>query len=850
MCYSKEILPSNWWTFERTPTTEGPIISMDWLGYSSVNRFDFLKSQFNDPYTRLGLGIGLHSVWLGNYKVVGETNGLKDNYSFQNINCNLPISISWIPYSWKNENTIGNIKIFYDFYFYNTSEYEELGFNFELEPKIQDIGLSIDLGSYIKLNFGHYYITTKNITTKKDVYYSTYLTGFKKSKWYLSVEILWGGTVGNINNSRTYGFVPLIREPIENAKIARENAKPKIYSINPEKAVSGSVVKIKGNNFRANENQTKVQFSNYEGEIVDLTDEDISVRVPGNAQAGNTVVQVKTSKGYSNEKNIFIIPSKPPMLSIKNIKFSDDSNDNILNADENGEIKFTISNAKGSGKAFGLKLIPELKNIENKNMDINYPKTVDIGDLEAGQEKQVVLPLKSGLDTPTGELVFNMKITEANDFAPNSFQIKIPTKKLDNPDLQLAKIEVDDTFYPDIADKLSVGNGNNIVEPGESVEVVATLLNKGEGETKDTNIQMISDSPDIILLSKSDFNIGNIHPGEWRDLEFAFSVKKNYKGSDILPIRMKIIDSRNRFNKEVPLNIKMKRAYPKTEIVDIKAKGIPKKEVVMPSFGDELLNIPKSKLKKNDGVAVVIGVQKYKNKDVPNVDFAIKDAQLFMDYLQNVMGYKKENILYLENPTKADFEKVFGTQENYKGQLYDYIKKNKSEIFIYYNGHGAPDLETKQAYFVPSDADPNYIKLGGYPLSIFYENLSKIPAKSITVVIDSCFSGRSDKGSIISKASPIMIEAQIPNSNKMNIFASAKGNEIASWYVEKRHSLFTYFFLKGLQGEADKNQDKIITSGELEEYLSENVPYYSRRLYGRNQTPIFTGDENEVIAKY
>ena len=557
---------------------------------------------------------------------------------------------------------------------------------------------------------------------------------------------------------------------------------------------------------------------------------------------------VKTDKGTSKSTSVTVVPSKPPLLTVVGQDFKSSTGDSVLYAGKLGQIVFNVSNAKGAGKAFGLKLVPAIN--DSQKPDLEYPGSVDIGDLGAGESRQVAVPLNAGLGLSTGELTFNMKVTESNDFAPDPFEIKIRTKKLEPPDMQLAKLEVDDNFYPDRAEKFSVGNGNSIVEPGESVEVSATLLNKGTGITKDTKVKVVSDSPDITFLSPTEFLAGDIQPGNWQDLKVAFSVRKGYRGADDLPIKLVLSDDRVRFNKELPLSIKLKRSYPKTELVDIQGRETPQKIVVMPSFGDELLNIPAAKADNPDAVAVVIGVQNYKNKDVPSVEYALNDAQLFKDYLQQALGYREGNIIYLENATKADLEKVFGTSEHHAGQLFDYVKKDKSDVFVYYTGHGVPDSETKQPYLVPADADPNYIQLGGYPLNVLYDNLSRLPARRISVVLDACFSGQSDKGMIIRKASPLMIAPVLPGSGNIDLFSSSKGDEISSWYPEKRHSLFTYFFLKGLQGDADKNKDGSITTAELDEYIAENVPYVARRLYGRKQTPAFTGQESNVVARY
>lgn len=619
---------------------------------------------------------------------------------------------------------------------------------------------------------------------------------------------------------------------------------PILSSISVGKAVAGSEVTLVGNNFDRN---PKVYFGSESAVIEKLSKNQIVAVVP-QPKNNNVNVFVKTDKGESRAISLTVIPSKPPLLVVAGQDFNSGTGDRVLYAGKSGEIAFRTSNAKGAGKAFGLKLIPVIVN--SQNPDLEYPKSVDIGDLDGGESRQVTLPLKAGLDLGTGELTFSMKVIESNDFAPDPFEVKIRTKKLEPPNMQLAKIEVDDKFYPDRAEKLSVGNGNNIVEPGESVEVSATLLNKGTGITKDTKVKVVSDSPDITFLSPKEFIAGDVQPGNWQDLKVAFSVRKGYKGADDLPIKLVLSDDRVRFNKELPLNIKLKRSYPKTELVDIKGRETPQKLVVMPSFGDELLNIPAAKADNPDAVAVVIGVQNYKNKDVPSVEYALNDAQLFKDYLQQALGYREGNIIYLENATKADLEKVFGTSEHHAGQLFDYVKKDKSDVFVYYTGHGVPDSETKQPYLVPADADPNYIQLGGYPLNVLYDNLSRLPARRISVVLDACFSGQSDKGMIIRKASPLMIAPVLPGSGNIDLFSSSKAEEISSWYPEKRHSLFTYFFLKGLQGDADKNKDGSITTAELDEYIAENVPYIARRLYGRKQTPAFTGQESNVVARY
>jgi uncharacterized caspase-like protein len=179
------------------------------------------------------------------------------------------------------------------------------------------------------------------------------------------------------------------------------------------------------------------------------------------------------------------------------------------------------------------------------------------------------------------------------------------------------------------------------------------------------------------------------------------------------------------------------------------------------------------------------------------------------------------------------------------------VKDKGADAFVYYAGHGAPDLESKAAYFVPSDADPSLVRLSGYPLDLFYANLAQLPSKNVTVVIDACFSGSYQKGMLLTGASPLATRVRSASVDpRIMLFASAGPDEVSSWYPEKGHSLFTYYLLRGLQGDADRNKDGQLTKGELDAYLKDYVPQEARRLWDRPQNPQFSGSADNVLVTY
>ena len=172
---------------------------------------------------------------------------------------------------------------------------------------------------------------------------------------------------------------------------------------------------------------------------------------------------------------------------------------------------------------------------------------------------------------------------------------------------------------------------------------------------------------------------------------------------------------------------------------------------------------------------------------------------------------------------------------------------------------GAPSTETQEAFLAPYDFNPNVDvnTYNAYRLKDLYADLSKIECRSLTIVLDTCFSGMTGDGQVlIQNISPVIlpkleISKQVLLSHpKVVVLTSTSNDRVSNWYPEKKHSLFTYLFLKGLQGAADKNSDNRITVGELETYLldeNNGVPYWAKRLFSRSQTPQVHASDKSII---
>ena len=537
-----------------------------------------------------------------------------------------------------------------------------------------------------------------------------------------------------------------------------------------------------------------------------------------------------------------IRPAKPdyPAVLTGSIKFREPSGNNVLDAGESGSIILSLTNT-GRGTAHGLTATVS-PGSAYEHVTVEKPKTV----IRLDPSKSVTLEIQisTDIELATQQMTFIVSVSEANGFDLDPpLKISFGTQQLIPPNLQLTDYAIEDF------------NRNRKIERSEIVEITARIQNRGTGEARRVRAT-VSVGANVFITpdSKTSFELGKLAPGEYKDI--VFSLFTNNKATS-LPVAITIAESYGKYGaiKELDLPFEVIQKAPTEMVVKGTLAEVRTVEEAPELVADVDRNIPKTLVRNPDAIAVVIGNYHYEARDIPPVPYAQRDAVIMKEYLIRMLGYEDGNILYVENATKARMEALFGTETDAKGRVYSYIKPGKSELFVYYSGHGAPDIASGKSYFVPSDCDPSLVRLGGYSLETFYKNLSLLETTKTWVVIDACFSGAYQEGTLIPGASPIYIELE--GSEKLlkngTVFSSAKGDQVASWYPEKKHGLFTYFFLKGLQGAADSDSNKAITIGEMEDYITDNVsgvPYYARRLWQREQVPVVTaGDKNEILLE-
>jgi len=255
-----------------------------------------------------------------------------------------------------------------------------------------------------------------------------------------------------------------------------------------------------------------------------------------------------------------------------------------------------------------------------------------------------------------------------------------------------------------------------------------------------------------------------------------------------------------------------------------------------------------------DAIAVIIGNRNYKGR-IHEVDFAHNDAEAMKRFVLDRLGYREGNVIDLRDASQAQMLAVFGNAQTHEGKLFNWVKPDKSDVAVFYSGHGVPGMRDRRAYLLPVDSDADHAEITGVPIDTLFANLAKIPAKSMTVYLDACFSGESPRGMIIRSTSGVNVTPKMPTSaGNMTVITAARGDQFASWDEKAKHGLFTKHLLEALEGAADGkaygDTDGRVTLAEVQTYLDEEMTYQARRTWGRRQNASVRGDNDTALVYF
>ena len=232
---------------------------------------------------------------------------------------------------------------------------------------------------------------------------------------------------------------------------------------------------------------------------------------------------------------------------------------------------------------------------------------------------------------------------------------------------------------------------------------------------------------------------------------------------------------------------------------------------------------------------LAIGVDKYRDKSIPGLAFAVADARSVasafrLPAISNGI-YDRVVVPLPLSDEGASLQKIQGAFAKLRELVLP------QDVFVLYlSGHGFN--YDGQYYFMPYDADNSgdeALRSTSITERQFQEWLSTIMALRSVVILDTCESGSITEGSNSFRGGQIVASEKLSRSMGRSVFAATTDIGVAKEGYNG-HGFFTYVLLDAFAF-GDEDRDGKLQVGELGRYLASNVPRLSEKLHSVRQQP-------------
>lgn len=212
--------------------------------------------------------------------------------------------------------------------------------------------------------------------------------------------------------------------------------------------------------------------------------------------------------------------------------------------------------------------------------------------------------------------------------------------------------------------------------------------------------------------------------------------------------------------------------------------------------------------------ALLVGVSAYNH--MPTLRYTDDDAYRIFAFLKSPEGGalpdEQIRLLIDEDATRQnilrEMQKVF-----YKADKNDMV-------VLYFSGHGL------KGSLIPYDFDGLNNQLAYTDVQAI---LDRSEAKQKVCLVDACYAGsmQQPKNATISQSLNNFYTLINSATSGTAFLLSSAESEVSLEDNGLRQGVFSHFLIKGLKGEADENQDKMVQLGELFNYVTAEVKRYT-----------------------
>ena len=248
--------------------------------------------------------------------------------------------------------------------------------------------------------------------------------------------------------------------------------------------------------------------------------------------------------------------------------------------------------------------------------------------------------------------------------------------------------------------------------------------------------------------------------------------------------------------------------------------------------------------------AVIVGISQYENAGIDQLDYAHRDAEVFADFLKSKSGgaVPADNIVLLTNKN--------ATEAAIYDALYSLLETCQKDdlVYFYFSGHGDVENSTvsKDGFLLPYNSPRTNYMYNAVRIEDINKIANTLSARNngkVILITDACRSGKlagnDSRGNFLAAEQLRKVKA-----NEIRITScdtDQLSNEDEGWGDGR--GVFSYYFVMGLNGAAERNRDGFITKNEMRIYLDSTFakdPLLAKKEH--KQKAVLKGDDNFRLA--
>lgn len=225
-----------------------------------------------------------------------------------------------------------------------------------------------------------------------------------------------------------------------------------------------------------------------------------------------------------------------------------------------------------------------------------------------------------------------------------------------------------------------------------------------------------------------------------------------------------------------------------------------------------------------------VGVNKYQDEGLPTLNYSSVDCQGLADALTGATRQFPQKEVKIHH----DFASLPPSLENVRVSLQEITAAAKPQdmVLFYFSGHGMLEANSQEAFLCLADTQKSNLKNTGLGLQELLQLLNNCPAQNQLVWLDACHSGGmtlrgTTREPLLNPTTQLVEVLQRSAAKSKGFYAllSCDTNQQSWEFPELGHGVFSYYLMRGLNGEAADSKG-IISADGLYRYVYHQTLQY------------------------